>query len=68
VIVDVIFEKKVGDNWEPTSSLSLQPGETVRMRDMTGSLIEEGCRVAGKRGADPDSHVSYDLSLEPIGG
>jgi hypothetical protein len=66
VSFDVIFEKKVGDHWEPTPSVFLTPGEIVRMKALTGEIIGGECRVADKNGSDSDSRVSYDLSLEAL--
>jgi hypothetical protein len=63
---DVIFERKVGDHWEPTHSDSLTPGEVVRMKEVDGDVIGGECIVRDKNGSDSDSRFHYDLSLEAL--
>lgn len=68
---DVIFEKKVGDNWKPVPSAELHRGDVTRMREVGGPVLEsaDGCieyRVSALKGVDPDSSHHFDLGLEPI--
>ncbi len=68
---NVIFEKKVGDDWKPVPSADLRAGDVTRMREVNGAILkaEDGCveyRVFGLNGVDPDSFRSYLLDLEPI--
>lgn len=60
---DVIFEKRAGDAWVPTSSRELKPGEVTRLKKLDGSILGEA-RVAAKQSTDPDSHVNFDLALD----
>ena len=67
---EIVFEKKVGDEWEPIPSMNLQEGDIARMCE-NGNVLEgeDGCaefRVGRKNGVDPDSARSFDLALEPI--
>jgi len=67
---EIIFEKKVGDEWEPIPSMNLQEGDITRMCE-NGTVLEDAdgsaeFRVGRKNGVDPDSARSFDLALEPI--
>ena len=67
--LDVIFEKHIGETWTPVPSTNLQPGDTIRMKTLDGTVLPDSeCRVAGKNSTDPDSRHRYDLCLEPLGG
>lgn len=69
---DIVFERRVEEEWEPVRSTELQKGDVTRMRlSVNGVLCEEEdaleqFRVSAIGGSDPDSHHRYDISLEPI--
>lgn len=68
---DVIFEKKVGENWKPVPYAELQAGDVTRMREVGGEVLAagDGCkeyRVSKVNGVDPDSAHHFDLGLEPL--
>jgi hypothetical protein len=65
---DVIFEKKVGDGWQPTRSSDCKPGDTIRMRQADGTLLGDEGVVSAKDATDPDSHRRFDLGLDFLGG
>ena len=65
---DVIFEKKVGDEWKPTRSTEFQTGDTIRMRELNGAVIGSEGVVSAKNSTDPDSHRHFDLGLDFVGG
>lgn len=65
---DVIFEKKVGEKWKPTRSSEFQPGDTVRMRQMDGTILGQEGVVSAKNSTDPDSRCRFDLGIDFLGG
>ena len=64
----VIFEKKVGDKWQPTPSSEVKTGDTIRMREEDGTILGGESKVAAKNAVDPDSRVSFNLGLDYLGG
>lgn len=65
---DVIFEKKVGDGWQPTHSNDCKPGDTIRMRQADGTILGDEGVVSAKNATDPDSKRHFDLGLDFLGG
>lgn len=61
--VDVIFEKKMGDSWVPTTSKDLNLGDVTRLKTLNGDILGEA-RVSAKQTVDPDSKVNMDLGLD----
>lgn len=59
---EVIFEKKVGDQWKPTSFSDLTLGDMARLKCSDGSVLEEG-KILAKNDTDPDSHQKFDLGI-----
>lgn len=69
--IDVIFEKKIEDRWQPVKSVELRPGDVARMRMLTGEILRddtgrETFQVANINGRDPDSAYRFDVSIEPM--
>ena len=65
---EVVFEKKIGDAWEPTRSDDFKTGDIVRMRQTDGSILGSEGVVCGKNATDPDSKVSFSLGLDFVMG
>lgn len=66
MVLDVIFEKKLGDSWIPTQSEDLKLGDVTRLKTKDGSILGEA-RVSAKHDVDPDSKISMDLGLDWMG-
>jgi len=68
---NVIFEKKVNDNWCPVHSTELKKGDITRLREPGGEVLKAAdgfveYKVVDQNGVDPDSHHRFDIGLEPI--
>ena len=59
---DVIFEKQVGEQWQPVRSQDLKPGDRTRMMCSDGTILEEG-EVTAKNTQDPDSKQRFDIGI-----
>lgn len=69
--VDVIFEKRVEEGWQPTRSEELKQGDVARMCTVDGDILcgEDGAEafeVSGCNGFDPDSNQNFALCLNPM--
>lgn len=69
--MDVIFECRREDNWEPVRFGDLHAGDIARMKMADGGVVcgEDGAeqyRVSALNGSDPDSHHRFDISLDPM--
>jgi len=71
VTVDVIFEKRVDEGWQPTRYEDLKRGDVARMCTLDGAVLYdddgvEAFEVSGCNGYDPDSNYHFDLCLNPM--
>jgi hypothetical protein len=67
VTKDVVFERAEDNGrWSPVPMSTLQVGDTIRMKDTNGNIVDEGCRVSRKQGVDQETSCQFDLMLEPI--
>lgn len=69
--VDVVFERRDENVWQPVRFNELHAGDVARMRVAGGDVLhgedgEEQFRVASLRGSDPDSRNRFDISLDPM--